>query len=145
MPLNIRGDQGCYAPDRDLINAYPQAIDLAVKRFNAKSWPELHELAEANGVDWEQLCDTMYAFTEFMVTSIDDPSVTMEEMMRRSGFFEGKPMARVAVMAMIGSVVIGQLYHAVRETTPLGAIPEPMGATAERMRALIANGKSVST
>ncbi len=137
--MNLRDSSGqVYNAGRDLRQCWPAALNLVSKRFEANAWPQLTEICEAGQVGWDQLCDAMEALCDFLAKPTTDPHVTMEEALRESGWFELPVLAQMAVLAMLGTVATGQLYYAIRETTPLGAPAEDMMVLAERVRILLA-------
>lgn len=127
MPLNMRDNEGNpYNANRDLRYCYSQSLQAVVKRFEASVWPELNLLCEKNGVGWDELCDAMTDLSKFMAAPVVDPSFTMEQGLRKSGFLTHAPMTQVAIMAMLGQFALGQLVYAIRETTPLCEVPPDM-------------------
>lgn len=136
MSLNMRGDQGCYCPARDIVNLYPSTIQHVINRFNNVAWPELAKVVEDAGCTWDDLCDAMEAMVEFLSSPVDDPHLTMLDALNKTKWFELPTMAHIAIFAMFGTVGIGQLYYALRDTTPLGAQPQPMAVVVEQLRAV---------
>lgn len=138
MPINARGPDGLtYSPQRDLRQCYPEVIKEALDRFNNHRWGELEHFVIDAGGTWDDLCDAMEAYSRFTTMPIEEPDMTMEQAMRASGWFEQKPVAQIAIMAMLGTVLTGQLHYAVRETTPLGAPPEGMEAVTAQVADLL--------
>ena len=132
MPVNMKTADGqSYTPARDLRHAYPDIVKNVETRFNHDAWPELVSVVEAGGGSWDGLCDAMLAVTEFLAKPTTDPTITMQKAMDNSGWFNVTDADRVGVCAMFGSVMLGQLHHAIRETTALEEAPQDMKVVAE--------------
>ncbi len=142
MSMQARGPEGqAYKFERDLRQCYPQIIQLVARRFNNESWPEMVDVVQAAGGSWDGLCDAMEAIQKFLTSPITDPEITMEQVLRESGWFRVTDADRAGLCAMFGSVMLGQLHHAVRETTPLGAAAEDIQQSSYRTSQLLLHAK----
>lgn len=122
MALKLRpkgSNDPYYNPLRDLAYCYPQAVENVVTKFNEHRWPELEQLVATEGVTFDNLCDAMDAYVTFLNEAHKDPSEQLRDVMARTGWLSQPKGAQIAIMAMLGSVVTGQLFHAIRdESTP---------------------------
>lgn len=140
--LHIRTVNGeSLSPYRDLRYCYPQVMAETARRFNNDAWPELKVLVEKEGYTWDQLCDCMEAITGFLNSPITDASETMQARMEKYGVLAFPHVVRMAIFSMMGTVMLGQLYYAVCETTPLGAPPEDMAVIAEKVRVYLTQAR----
>lgn len=110
---------------RDLRYCYPQVLRVVVQNFNERKWPELMALTEEHGIDFGQLCDAMSSYETFLVDSCKYPEDDMHQCLVRAGWFEHRPAAQIAIMAMLGITMTGQLFYSVRETTEAGKDIDP--------------------
>lgn len=111
----INGPEVFYNPGRDLAYCYPDMLKLVAQRFDKNAWPELRALCEREKVSYDQLCDAFISFQTSLATAGDNPDEKMIDVLKRTGWFDQNPVAQMAVLAQIGTVVYGQLFHSVRE------------------------------
>lgn len=139
MPLQITPrfatDAELYNPGRDLAYAYPKMVSEVTQRFNSESWPALIGMTDQAGVTYDQLCDAMEAYCLFLNQAHQRPDESMAEVMVRSGWMSQPPAAQVAIMAMLGTVCSGQLFHAIRD------LSKPDGPALTNIAALAESGR----
>lgn len=114
-----------YNPARDFAYNYPQLLACVCKAFESSHWPEVKSfVAAAMNVTeeqaWESLCDVNDAMMRYVNICCEDPTETVEDLLKRSGFVDLPNPARIGYMAMIGMVMVGQLFAGLRDVTPLG-------------------------
>lgn len=129
MTLTIRPNYGQdgslpYAPQRDLRYIYPGILQAVCDRFNGGGWPALSNYAESRGCTGEDLIQAHLAFVSFVNNSCDNPEENMEQVLHSADWFNTPVEAQVAYMAMLGTVLAGQLFYALRDTTKLGDKPD---------------------
>lgn len=140
MSLEARLEPGgkLFSPARDLRWIYPQAIKAVCEHFNKRAWPDLIDLAAREGADWDDLCDALDKYCNYLNASVTDPEKSLHQVLEQVGWFEQPPAAQIAIMAMLGRVVTGQLFDSLRSTTYLGEAPEGiedvMAAAIEALR-----------
>ena len=120
MSLSLRpkgSSDPFYNPGRDLAYCYPKAVEEVAKRFNEHRWPELEALAADAGVTFDQLCDAMDAYIAFLNIAHERPEEKIGECMVRSKWLAQPKAAQIAIVAMLGTVVTGQLFYAIRDTS----------------------------
>ncbi len=121
MPLQVRlADGSLVSPDRDIRLMYQDAVIAVKAHFEATQWPELVAFAEDAGAEWGDLEEALDCYIQFLNFSTRDSEETMHDCLVKSGFLAVKPAAQIALMAMLGRVVTGQFFHAIRSTTALG-------------------------
>lgn len=113
-------------PDRDLRYAYQQAVRMVKAHFEAEAWPDLVKMVEAAGVTWDDLTATLNSYVDFLNNSSKDCHQDLQAVLTEAGWFAQPPLAQMAIMAMLGRVVTGQFFYAIRSTTPLGEPPRGM-------------------
>ena len=123
-PMGGGSDALAYAPQRDLRYAYAGAVKTVCGRFNHDTWPELTVYAESRGCTAEELEKANVAYITFLNNSCDNPEAQLSDVLREAGWFDVAVEAQVAYMAMLGTVVTGQFFLALRDTTKLGDKPE---------------------
>lgn len=125
MAIQFNIEQGgmLYAPSRDIRYGWTAAMRLVAARFDARAWPELAEWLDERGVSWDAQCSAMEALCRTLTESCQNPAESLEDLLRRHGWFDGPFEARAALMAMFGTVCLGQLFHALRSTSELGHRP----------------------
>lgn len=119
MTLEIRDKNSpagvFYNPGRDLAYAYPEMLKIVAERFDRGQWPALKTVCDQAGVTYDQLCDAYQALNQCLVICTESPDETMHDVVERGGWLKQPDVAQVAIMAQLGSVVFGQLFHAARE------------------------------
>ncbi len=91
------------------------------KRCEQGTWPELTKLLQDKGVTDVELGKACQALCRFIATQADDPKERMAAGLSRCGFLDLDPHARIAVMAYLGTYMLGLNWTGVREAT-LGGI-----------------------
>lgn len=119
-----------YSPVRDLAYCFPRQMAAVAQNFANRRWPELEDaLCKIDSCDLatgEVNVGRVFEILTEMMYSAADAAKTNEKLadrMREAGFSELPPGARIAVFAMLGSVVFGQFFNGLRDITPMGEIP----------------------
>lgn len=119
------GDRRLYNPGRDVAHNFQEVLETVADRLEKQSWPELAGLLDREGVDMDDLGEACGAYCTYIASAADPErgQLSMIDAMRLSGFFECKPAAQVAVLAMIGTCFAGIQFGGIREATVGGEGP----------------------
>ncbi len=120
MSLSLRpkgSNDPMYNPGRDLAYTYPKAVEEVAKRFNDHRWQALEDLVAKDGVTFDQLCDALDCYICFLNAAHSSPSESMGDVLKRVGWLDQPEAAKIAIGAMLGTVVTGQLFYAIRDTS----------------------------
>lgn len=124
-----------YAPARDFAYNYPVMIRCIRDAFSREYWPGLlrlvakasialpltdEEYAAAEQAAWDDLERANLAFTQFINISCQDSSETFDDVCARSGWNDVPEPARMGWLAMLGTVMMGQLFQGLRDVTKEG-------------------------
>src|SRR5690606_29036309 len=108
-----------YAPTRDIAYNYPTLIEAVRNAINEDYWPEYVALMEKLGGTFDDLDKANIACAEYLNRCCDDPDAAPAKLMEEVGWDSVPLPARFAWLAMIGQVMMVQLFHAVRSSTPM--------------------------
>jgi hypothetical protein len=122
MTVNYRPQAGglLYNPDRDLAYCFPWLCKAVADRLDMKPDKEVQALLEHAGVTEEELLAANQAIAEFAVTCHNTPEETMYAALKRCGWFNTTPGARIAYLFYLGQVVLGTSFNATRDVKRLG-------------------------
>jgi hypothetical protein len=138
-------DPRFYNINRDVAHNFKLVARHVAARLEDGAWPELNELLQARQVTQDDLGLACQAFCLFVATSIEDPQADMEAALDRCGWSQVKPEAQVAVMAYLGTVLLGMHFAGVREVTFGGQGPAlelaDLAAFGEQSSKLITHGR----
>lgn len=126
MTLQARmseGDRRLYNPSRDVAHNFKDVLQLVAARLEDSKWPELAVLLERENVSMDDLGEACACYCNYVAAGFNDPKKSMQDGLVSSGFFECKPAAQVAVMAMIGVCYAGIQHVGIREATVGGEGP----------------------
>lgn len=110
-------DPRLYSPSRDVAHNFDWVITEVARRCEVGTWDALTRLAETHGVSMEELGRTCQALCLFVMSNTSDHRESMAQGLARSGFLDRDPIARVIVMAYLGTVTLGTHWAGIRETT----------------------------
>lgn len=116
-------DPRLYNVNRDLAHCFGTVMMEVAARIEDQRWPFLTELLRTHGVSDESLGEACAAVCRFVISTVDNPKENMHSCLARSGFFSCHEAAQVAVMAVLGTVVLGIHWVGVREATLGGVGP----------------------
>ena len=117
------GDPRLYNPSRDCAHNFQAVVELVAARLEDGAWPELDSHLKENDVSMDDLGEACAAFCNFVASAAENPDEKMEEAMRRVGWFDCKPLAQAAFLAVLGTVYAGIYFTGVREATFGGVGP----------------------
>lgn len=119
------GDRRLYNPSRDVAHNFQEVMELVAGRLEDRKWPELAELLDREAVDMDEVGRACGCYCTYIASAAnpDMVGVSMVESLRKSGFFECRPAAQVAVLAMIGTCYAGIQFGGIREATTGGEGP----------------------
>jgi hypothetical protein len=127
-----------YAPARDFAYNYPQMVACVRNAFNKETWPELlrlltrydeamtgvgHELTYDGYEDrvWASLHEANVKFCAFLNICCQDSNEDFYAVLERSGWPDVPETGKVGWLAMLGLVMMGQLFQGLRDITKEGA------------------------
>lgn len=123
MPVNAvmnPADPRLYNPSRDVAHNFPDVARVLAARLDGGAWTALEALLIEKKVTTDELGQAVETFCGFVVTAADNPKETMSGTLARSGFEACREEAKIAVMAMLGTVILGYYWAGVREVTIVG-------------------------
>lgn len=128
--LGPNSDTRLYNANRDLAHNFKQLATEVADRLEDQRWAELQAYLDSRQVTQDDLGEACAAFCQFIAGQAMEkppPGVKPVELMRQeleeSGWLDTKPEAQIAVMATLGSVVLGVHWAGVREATLGGEGP----------------------
>lgn len=144
MSLQARmseGDRRLYNPSRDVAHNFKEVMNIVAGRLEDQKWPELVEILKREQVSMDDVGEACGCYCTYLASAAnpDMVGVSMSESLKLSGFFECKPAAQVAVLAMIGTCYAGIQFGGIREASiggegPLETIAEVAGHAARLHR-----------
>ncbi len=126
MSLQARmseGDKRLYNPSRDVAHNFKEVLSLVAARLEDHAWPELAEILKREKVDMDDLGEACAAYCRYVASATEHPTEPMQVCMSNSGFFDVKPAAQVAVLAMLGTCYAGIQHSGIRDATLGGEGP----------------------
>ena len=102
---------------RDLAHNAQDILRIAFQRLQYQQWPVLEEVLGREKVTDAQLSAAVEAMCRFVAGTQENLQVSYEDGLQSSGWFDCQPAAQVAVMAAIGTVLMGYHYAAIRDAT----------------------------
>jgi len=128
MALQVRlkeGDPRFYNTNRDLAFCWPSMATEVVKLLSSGRWDHIKTYLAENGVSDEEVgkaCDAYCTFMSSATKNESSPSPQshlrlMGPQMKKAGWFDVRPEAQIAFMAMLGNVATGMAWYSVREAT----------------------------
>lgn len=126
MSLQARmtaNDQRLYNPSRDVAHNFQQVMRLVADRMEDHSWAELDEVLAREGITMDDLGEACGAYICYLTNAAHAPDLPMEKSLEQCGFFNAKPAAQVAVLALIGTCYAGIHHVGIREATVGGEGP----------------------
>lgn len=118
-----QADERLYSPNRDVAHNFEYVIQEVAKKVEEGRWDYLADLAKREGVTDDDLGAVCAALCKFVTVQLDYKRESMAQCLARCGFLELKPAARAAVMATLGTVILGMHWAGVRESTLGGKGP----------------------
>ena len=110
-------DPRLYNVNRDLAHNYKQILEMVAARLEDGTWPELDAILKENDVTMDDLGEACAAFCRYVASATTEKKATMFEGLDSSGWFECKPLAQAAYLAVMGTVVAGIAHRGIREAT----------------------------
>ena len=110
-------DPRLYNVNRDLAHNYKRILEVVAGRLEDGTWKELDEHLKANDVTMDDLGEACGAFCSYVASAATDKKSDMFEGLTNAGWFECKPLAQAAYLAVVGTVVAGMAHRGIREAT----------------------------
>jgi len=113
------GDPRLYNVNRDIVHNWVSVLNHIAGIVDDKRWKELQQLLDEGNVSDEEVGHALSMFMLYTSSAADKDKVdmTMEAVLKASGFLDCKPLAQVAVMALIGQAYAGIQYVGIREAS----------------------------
>lgn len=141
--LNLRPKDGGppYSPQRDWAHCLPGVLKKVNMLFDKAFWPEIVRfVAVSKSIPeeeaWAELCDAAMACAKFASLCAgheDSADKTVKDCFEESGWSALSHPAQIGYLAMLGQVFMGQMYHGLRDITPLGGGPTELVKELERL------------
>ena len=131
-------DPRLYNVNRDVAHNFKEVMGHVFSRLQNRLWPELESLLEARAVSDEEVGEAFDALCEFVGDAQNNMQTDYREGLTKTGWFDCKPEAQIAVMAVLGTVILGYHWTGIRETTLGGEGP------ALRLADLIKQGDAIA-
>jgi hypothetical protein len=115
-----------YCPGRDFINIYPTMLYNLARQFDLGYWDELIKSANLNDDFIEaknQISDILAVVNKFIELSCADENEKFNDVLRKAGWFDIPEAARQVFMAMLGHLMLGQLFAGIRDVSYAGEVP----------------------
>ncbi len=116
-------DPRLYNVNRDLAHNFQRVAEMVAGRLEDELWPDLAAILKREGINQYDLGAACESFCIFVGSSFERPEEDMTQALERCGWMQLKPGAQVAVMACLGTVVLGMHFAGVREATLGGEGP----------------------
>jgi len=116
-------DPRLYNPSRDVAHNFQKVMELVAGRLEDHAWPELDEVLRREGITLDDLGEACGAYCRYLSLAVTAPELTMHAGLELSQFFDCKPAAQVAILAMIGTCYAGIQFGGIREATIGGKGP----------------------
>ena len=110
-------DPRLYNVNRDLAHNYKQILELVAARLEDGTWKELDGILKENDVTMDDLGEACAAFCRYVASATTEKKASMFEGLEQAGWFECKPLAQAAYLAVTGTVVAGIAHRGIREAT----------------------------
>ena len=116
-------DPRLYNINRDLAHNMKDMLTRVYQRLEKRSWPELEQLLDTLGVPDTEVGKTFDCLCQYMKLQEDNMREEYMVLLDKAGWFKCHPAAQVAILAVLGTVVLGYHYAGVREATLGGVGP----------------------
>ncbi len=116
-------DPRLYSVNRDVAHNFKEVMEHVLDRLQQRKWSELEEFLTMAKVPDEEVGKAFDALCLFIGRAQEDMRVSFQDSLERSGWNQCHPGAQVAVMAILGTVILGYHWTGVREATLGGEGP----------------------
>lgn len=126
MTMSFRprgGDGPQYAPERDFAYSHVRLIECCIRSWNLDLWPQLRQFCEDHETTIVELTAAKDAYCSYINKCCEDPQEKVEDVLHRAGWHEVPLLAQLAWLAMLGTVMTGQLFQGLRDVTLQGDRP----------------------
>ncbi len=118
--INFRapGSDKWYAPERDVVNLFPQLARTAFDQLAETDWkPWFADYFRYAGLTEEELGKAAVALARFFKEAVDPDVADPRTALERAGWFELNPAAHVAVFMKLGQALTMAFWTGVRDVT----------------------------
>lgn len=111
-----------YHPERDFAYITPTFMRQAIENMSAPPNPEYEDWKKASGVTEAEIVLAAEALADAQNDFVNaaDPVSSLHQALHRRKFFDLPLPVRLYMLAMIGEVMVGAWFKAVREVTQVG-------------------------
>ena len=111
-----------YHPERDFAYITPTFMKQAIENMSAPPNAEYEDWKKASGVNEEMIVLAAQALADAQHDFVNgaDPVSSLQQALYRRKFFDLPLPVRLLMMAMIGEVMVGAWFKAVREVSEVG-------------------------
>lgn len=118
-----RGDNGpLYHPERDFAYITPTFMKQAIENMSAPPNPEVEEWKKTNEITEAEIVAAAEALADAQHDFVNaaDPVDSLHAALHRRKYFSLRLPVRLLLQAMVGEVMLGAWFKAVREVTQVG-------------------------
>ncbi len=115
-----RGSDGpLYHPERDFAYITPTLMKQAVENMSAPPNPDIETWKQQNNITEAEIVTAAEALADAQRDFVNaaDPVSSLQQALHRYGYFDLRMPVRLLLEAMIGQVMVGAWFKAVREIT----------------------------
>ncbi len=115
-----------YCPGRDFINIYPTMFYNLAVQFDRGYWDAMIASAEIDPDIVEaknKVSDVMEVINKFIEQSCADDTEKFEALLTRVGWNDIDIRVRNTFLAMLGHLMLGQLFAGIRDVSYAGEVP----------------------
>lgn len=116
-------DPRLYNVNRDVAWNFKEIITEVAGRVEDGKWEPLNQLMQEKGITPEQQGEGIAAICRFVAGATDIKKESMGVCLQRCGFYDIPDYAQVAIMAYLGTVILGVYWHGAHEATMGGVGP----------------------
>jgi hypothetical protein len=111
-----------YHPERDFAYITPTLMKQAIENMSAPRNPEYEDWKKSNSITDAEIVLAAEALADAQTDFVNaaDPVSSLQQALQRRKFFDLPLPVRLYMMAMIGEVMVGAWFTAVREVTQVG-------------------------
>jgi hypothetical protein len=119
-----RGSDGpLYHPERDFAYITPTLMKQAIENMTAPPNPDVEVWKKENNITEAEIVAAAEALADAQRDFVNsaDPVTSLQQAMHRYGYFDLRMPVRLLLEAMVGEVMIGAWFKAVREITQVNS------------------------
>lgn len=106
-----------YNPHRDVAYGFAGLMIKAEDITLCEHWKDLQALIKEKKVCQTDLAEGWVALSQLMNLAAEDFEDPMQVQLEKTNWFEINPMARIAICAALGRIMLGACWQGIQETT----------------------------